>query len=129
MKLNPGDKLFLDFDGIIVENINPITKSPYYPEIGPIKEGIKELLDNCNKNKIEVEIWSARTNTKDLFINEKDFPIFGQKGVEQIIKFMNKNNLFFTCINVTHKPLGCHKGAAKFFLDDHAGSNIKDIEF
>jgi hypothetical protein len=95
MKLNSGDKLLIDFDGIIVENINPTTKRPFYPQIGPIKEGIKEFLDECKKNNIVVEVWSARTNSNEPFEINPNHTIWGQKGVEQLIQFMNINKLFF----------------------------------
>jgi hypothetical protein len=134
MKLIPGDTIILDFDGIIVENINPTTKRPYYPKIGPIKEGAEFLIKGCNNNHVKILIWSARCNTptETMPIHTIDYPIFGEMGRNQIYLFLFERDLWFPKIMSflgINKPIGSHKGAAKFMLDDCCSNDWKEITF
>jgi hypothetical protein len=132
MKLQRNDIIILDFDGIIVENINPTTKRPYYPKIGPLCEGAEQLIKRCANNYVKMQIWSARCNELSADMDEEKFPIHDATGKMQIQLFLFEHDLWFpklmSFLNY-NKPIGHHPGAAKFMLDDCCSNDIKDIEF
>lgn len=113
--LKRGDKFLIDFDGVIVDYARP-DGTLWYPQIGPIKSGIRLFLGACEDNGILPIIWSSRCNELLQGMNSKEFPIFGIKAIEQISEFMLENDLYYGGFYPKHKPI--HTPEYKILIDD-----------
>lgn len=112
--LKSGDKFLIDFDGVIVDYARA-DGTIWYPEIGPLRYGIKEFLDNCKKKQILPFIWSSRCN--DVIPDKRnEFPIYGPAAIMQIAEFMAKNDLYYVGFYPKHKPI--HTPEYKILIDD-----------
>lgn len=106
--LKRGDRILLDFDGELVDN--------KFPEIGTIREGMREFLGTCKSLGIEVFIWTARGNRCAVFPNDKQC----YNGLKDVYEFLIKENLYFTGIYTGHKPIGEGADQFQFLMDDKA---------
>lgn len=106
--LKRGDRILLDFDGELVES--------KYPEIGNVREGMREFLDHCKLLGIDVFIWTARGNRCAVFPNEKQC----FNGLKEVNDFLIRENLYFTGIYTGHKPIGEGQDQFNFLMDDKA---------
>lgn len=96
----------IDFDGTIADN--------EYPEIGELKDGVKEFMELIKNKGWRITIWTCRQET------------------HKVEKFLNKHNLPYDGINeniLTQEELDeygfvdTRKIGADFYIDD------KSIEF
>lgn len=108
-----GEIILVDFDGVIAE-ANREDGTPYYPDFGPVRLGIKRFLYLCKQKGIVVEVWSARTNDS----SDPDFAQCGDIAAKAIETYMETYDLPYTRINRSYKPLGSHH--AKYLLDDRS---------
>jgi hypothetical protein len=62
-------RIALDFDGVIAENIG-------FPEIGKVKEGVKDAITDFKKKGFSIYVHTARHDTEEVskWMKEQGFP-------------------------------------------------------
>ncbi len=91
----------IDFDGTIVDFA--------YPEIGKLKDGVKEALQKIKQMGLNIHIFSSRTS---MYVNERSKD--REEQVRIIEDFLNENEIPFD------KVLNVDKPPAYVYIDDKA---------
>jgi len=109
----------IDFDGTVVDHA--------FPDIGKLKEGAKEVINEWYDKGYHILIWTCRNN------HEPDHPEWTNAPISAVRQFLIDNGVKFTGINQQQPGMGFYLESRKIFaniyIDDRNLGGFPGWEF